>query len=124
MKKRPEYGLVGRSTVLAPDGAEHTLAAGLTYQLIQDAVVNLLTADQLVVCGLRDLRHAGMSRRLIQDHERCVLEVHAWEFMTVPGRYVRGISQQEVRPDGNRICRRRELQRSTPASTCGSPLPV
>ena len=95
-KNGREYGLVGRSTVLLPDRAEHTLAAGLSHQLVQDAVVNLLAACQLVVCDLRDLRHAGMSSRLIQDHERCVLEVHARESMTVPGEGVRGISQVDT----------------------------
>src|SRR5580700_7309263 len=68
-KNRREYGLVGCGTVLLPDGAEHTLATGLSHQLGQDAVVNFLAACQLVVCGLRDLRHAGMSSRLIKDHE-------------------------------------------------------
>ena len=84
-KNGREYGLVGRGAVLLPDGAEHTLATGLSHQLVQDAVVNFLAASQLVVCGLRDPRHAGMSSRLNQDHERCVPEVHARESMTVPG---------------------------------------
>src|ERR1039457_2231114 len=100
-KNGREYGLVGRGTVLLPDGAEHTLATGLSHQVVQDAVVNFLAAGQLVVCGLRDLRHAGMSSRLIQDHERCVLEVHARESMIVPGEGVRGISQVDA-PAGRR----------------------
>lgn len=101
---RPEYGVARRRTVLPVDCPEHALAARLPDQLAQDAIIDLPVPGELVVSRLGELHQTRMTSRLIQDHERRVLEIHGTGVYLRPDRtHSAQIPLANVRVQGRRV---------------------